>query len=67
MLDEHAVSEVKLGPRRSKKCEIRLDCMAYAHPGGPNPSVILLDNLPGRVRGSLTGRLMHGDGIGIPE
>lgn len=34
MLDEHAVSEVKLGPRRSKKWEIRFDCIAYAQPGG---------------------------------
>lgn len=33
MLDEHAVSEVKLGPLRSKKWEIRFDCIAYAHPG----------------------------------
>jgi hypothetical protein len=32
MLDEHAVSEVKLGPLKSKKCEMRLDCMAKAQP-----------------------------------
>jgi hypothetical protein len=31
-LDEHAVSVVKLGPLKSKKCEILLDCMAYAQP-----------------------------------
>jgi len=34
MLEEHAVSEVKLGPLKSKKCEMRLDCMAYAQPRG---------------------------------
>lgn len=31
-LDEQAVSVVKLGPRRSKKCDILLDCIAYAQP-----------------------------------
>lgn len=32
ILDEHAVSDVKLGPLKSKKCEILLDCIAYAQP-----------------------------------
>jgi hypothetical protein len=32
MLDEQAVSDVKLGPRKSKKWEMRFDCMAYAQP-----------------------------------
>jgi hypothetical protein len=40
MLDEHAVSEVKLGPLKSKKCEMRLDCMAKAQPNkGPSESM----------------------------
>lgn len=32
MLDEQAVSEVKLGPLKSKKWEILFDCIAYAQP-----------------------------------
>jgi hypothetical protein len=31
-LEEQAVSTVKLGPLKSKKCEIRFDCIAIAQP-----------------------------------
>lgn len=31
-LEEQAVSTVKLGPRKSKKCDNLFDCIACAHP-----------------------------------
>lgn len=62
-LAEQAVSAVKLGPLRSKKCESLLDCIAWAH---PKPYISAIKRLGYRGYPHTCG-LVHGNRVAVPE